>query len=183
MKKRPWLSALAIYLLSYIIVSLQPTFLSGVLGLYKVHLLAFPLGILAAGLLKNNQVVILSALKGNWRKIVYYLSLAALIFIAGYTAYYSGVGKGPLAEELMSLLTMAAILGVFILKKIELRLLYIFGIFSYEIYLLHWPILYRYDIFFFWLPGWLAMLLYLAFFLGLGWLLQELSKLKLKNRV
>jgi peptidoglycan/LPS O-acetylase OafA/YrhL len=181
LKKYPWLSALGLYIISAVLISFKPLFLAGTLGFYKLHLIAFPLGMAAANLIANKNIIKFSLLRGWLRTVSYYLSLAALIFIVGYTAIYSGVGQKPLTEELMSLVTMFAILGIFILKKINLKLFYVFGLFSYEIYLLHWPILYRYDIFFRFLPAWLALSLYLILFLGLGWLLQNISKI-IKSR-
>lgn len=174
-KKYSWLSAVGIYIFSAALIHFEPHFIKDVLPLYKVHLTAFPLGMIMASLIRYKDKIKIPSLPSWFNKISYYVGLIVLLFVAGYTAYYSGVGKSPLIEELVSLVTMASILGVFILKKIEFRLLYIFGVFSYEIYLLHWPILYRYDIFFSWLPVWLAVLLYLLVFLGLGWLLQNFS--------
>jgi peptidoglycan/LPS O-acetylase OafA/YrhL len=72
--------------------------------------------------------------------------------------------------------TMSAITLLFLVKKTEVRLLYWFGLYSYEIYLLHWPILSRYDIFFRFSPGWIAMAAYLCLFLALGWLLRKADK-------
>ncbi len=176
-KKRYWLSAIILYLIPAIIIKSEPEFLKEMLRLYEVHLLAFPLGIIVAGLISQKDSFKLSILSKRFRAIIYYLSLAVLITIAIYTAYHSGVGESPRTEELTSLITMAAILGIFLLKKIEFKLFYIFGIFSYEIYLLHWPILSRYDIFFRFLPAWLALSLYLLLFLGLAWLLQQRGKI------
>lgn len=174
-KKYPWVSALGIYIISALVIHYEPHFLKEVLSLYKVHLIAFPLGMIMASVIHYKDKFKVSTVYPWLRKTGYYLSLILLIYIAAYTAYHSGVGKSPVTEELTSLITMSSILGIFILKKIEFRLLYIYGIFSYEIYLLHWPILSRYDIFFNWLPAWLAVLLYLLLFLGLGWLLQYIS--------
>ncbi len=176
-KKYPWLSALGLYIVSVLLTNLNPSFLSGTLGFYELHLIAFPLGMAAANLVARKNNLSFSLRRGWLKTTLYYCSLAILIGIVAYTAIYSGVGKSPLTEELISLVTMAAIIGIFILKKIELKLFYVFGVFSYEIYLLHWPILYRYDIFFRWLPAWLALTLYLLLFLGLGWLLQYLTRI------
>ena len=174
-KKYPWLSALGIYIFSAYIIHTEPSFLTEVLSLYKVHLMAFPLGMIMASVMQYKDKITFPTVYPWLRKIGYYVCLILLIGIVGYTAYHSGVGKSPLTEELISLVTMSSILGIFILKKIEFRLLYLYGIFSYEIYLLHWPILSRHDFLFSWLPAWLAVLLYLLIFLGLGWLLQYIS--------
>ncbi|MBU4217046.1 acyltransferase family protein [Candidatus Parcubacteria bacterium] len=101
------------------------------------------------------------------------ISLLALIF---YTAYYSGVGELPDVEQAISLITMAAILALFLLKKVDINLFHIFGFYSYEIYLLHWPILSHYDLFLRFMPAWLAVVLYLGLFLVLGLLLKKISR-------
>lgn len=105
---------------------------------------------------------------------VYFAILVALLFFIGYFSYYSQVGGVPWHEQGISLLVMIAIIFFFILKKMEIKLFYLFGFYSYEIYLIHWPLLSRYDIFFKYLPAWLAMVLYLAFFLLISWPLEKL---------
>ncbi len=67
-------------------------------------------------------------LKKNLSRPAYYLLIIALIFIAGYFAYNSGVGQAPITEELISLVTMSAIVLLFILKRLDLRLLHLFGV-------------------------------------------------------
>ena len=99
-----------------------------------------------------------------------------LLAIALYTAYHSGVGNLPDLEQFISLVTMFALLAIFLIKKVDINLFHIFGFYSYEIYLLHWPILSRYDIFLKIMPSWLAVVIYLVFFLALGWLLKKISK-------
>jgi peptidoglycan/LPS O-acetylase OafA/YrhL len=78
--------------------------------------------------------------------------------------------------QMVSIITMLAIIFLFLLKKTEFKLLQIFGLYSYEIYLLHWPILYRYDIFYKYLPAWLATVFYLIFFLAIAWIFKKLSE-------
>jgi peptidoglycan/LPS O-acetylase OafA/YrhL len=70
---------------------------------------------------------------------------------------------------------MAALVIVFSLKRIEFKFLYVFGVFSFETYLLHWPLMSRYDVFFHYLPAWLAPLLWLPAFIVIGWLLQKIT--------
>jgi len=175
-RRRPWLGALIIYFISYSIIWWRPAFLQNMMSLYKVHFVAFPLGIAFAWLLsKSTWLVNFNSSKIRLGRVGYYVSFIALLAIIGYTAYYSGVGEGAVKEQSISLITTLAILLLFLIKKFKLNLLVWFGMFSYEIYLLHWPLMYRYDIFFTYLPPWLAVILYLIMFLGLGWLLHRLT--------
>jgi len=47
------------------------------------------------------------------------------------------------------------------------------GTYSYEMYLLHWPLLSRYDFLYRTLPASLATFAYLALFIGLGWIMLQ----------
>ncbi len=183
-KKMPWLSALILYIAGYLLVYFKPAPLDYVLHLYAVHFIAFPLGILAAwGLSKLKKPEILERLAHGWRAIAYYVVLLALFVVFIYANYNSGIGGSPNKEQWMSILAVLAISGVFILKKIEFRIFYWIGIYSYEIYLWHWPIMYHYDIFYRFMPAWLATLLYLIFFIALGWAVSRLTDLIMKRPV
>jgi len=188
-KRYYWLSALVIYVIFFQFVKYEPSYFINVLSLYKVHLLAFPAGIVLAGLCFNREKLgrVTGLIKGKLlnnlviRKIVYYIFLAGLLFVAGYFGYYSHIGGDPLTEELFSLLVCFSLLGIFLLKKIDFKLFYLFGLYSYEIYLLHWPIMYRYDFLYKSLPAWLATVLYLVLFIFLGWLLKRMTKNEINN--
>ncbi len=177
-KKRPWLSALGLFLAGYLFVYLQPTFFDFVLHLYKIHIIAFPLGVLAAwGISKIKHPELIEKLSQGWRAIGYYLTLLSLLAVFIYANYNSGIGGNPDKEQWMSIIAVIAISLVFILKKIEFKLFYWLGLYSYEIYLWHWPIMYRYDIFYRFMPAWLATLAYLIFFVGLGYVVSKFSGL------
>jgi len=180
-KKRPWLAAIILWLVGYLLIRWSPAPLGFVLYLYSVHILAFPLGIGAAwAVTKLKSPVILQKLFSGWRAIVYYLVVAGLLAIFVGASVYSGIGTG--LEQLISMVAMLAIILVFVGKKVEFRLLSLFGIYSYEIYLWHWPLMYRYDIFYSWLPAWLATLMYLGLFVGVGWAAQKVVGLLSKSR-
>ncbi len=189
--KKYKLSALAIYAITYFIIKSEPKFLSDIIHLYKIHLMAFPLGMLIASLVYEKDKIsnfiitainyISSFLKGLFRKISYYILAIILLAVAGYTAYYSNVGADSWAEELTSLITMSAIVILFSMKKIKFGLFYIFGLYSYEIYLLHWPLVSRYDLFYKFTPAWLATALYLILFLVLAWVLKNISQVIIKK--
>lgn len=179
-KKRPWLSAIILYLLGYIFVYLQPAFFGNISYMYKIHLMAFPLGVLAAwAVTKLPNVSLLENWSRGRKAIGYYLVMAGLLAVVVYFVIHSAVGTPQ--EEIASIMVVLALCFFFILKKWEFRLFYWFGLYSYEIYLWHWPILYRYDIFYRFVPAWLATLLYLAFFMGLGWIVTKLTDLITKR--
>ncbi len=180
-----WFSAFIIYAVSYILLRYDSSHFINVIQLYKVHLLAFPLGVLVAGFYfrRNRFDKSIKKIKeflhpqSKDKKIIYYIVSLVLLFIVGYTAYRSHVGDQPLKEQLTSLVTLLAILLIFLIKKINLKLFSLFGLYSYEIYLLHWPILYRYDLFYKYTPAWVATILYLILFLVIAWLLKKASAL------
>jgi len=185
-KKAPWVSAAVIYITTLLILHQNIPLISWVTPFYRLHIVAFPLGILASWLIYGlSYQYKISAnkyyiwLKKYFFKIGYYALILSLIVFIGYFSYYFGGQTNPNKEQLISIITMSAIVFLFLLKKIELRLLQIFGIYSYEIYLLHWPILYRYDIFYRYFPAWLATVFYLIFFLGLAWLFKKFAELVL----
>jgi peptidoglycan/LPS O-acetylase OafA/YrhL len=180
-KKYPWLTAIILYLVSWSVIKINPEVLSGVIGLYKIHLLAFPLGVGVAGFtsLKPKLLsTIFSPIKKTYIKYQTFINpvlLIALLYIIYYTGIHSGVGSTPHKQELISLITMTALILFFILKKFEFRLLGILGIYSYEIYLFHWPLMYRYDLLYAHLPAWLATLLYLVLFIGIARILKTVA--------
>jgi peptidoglycan/LPS O-acetylase OafA/YrhL len=198
MKKKLWLSAIILMILGCWLVYSNLAWMSDINRLYKVHYLAFPLGMLLAWLVSGKNFVskkfnlifiklkLFFAQKSAIGLLLYGLFILALIILVGYGGYHSFAGSGTYKEQLVSLLVMFGILLLFVFKKIQLGLLYIFGLYSYEIYLLHWPIISRYDFLYPYMPAWLATVIYLAIFLILGYLLsfvtdQILIKSKIKS--
>lgn len=189
-KKYPWLSSIVIYGLTYFIVRLDPDLLSDVMRLYEVHILAFPLGVMLASTIFypnklsayiakhfDNFVSRFSPWLPTIKKISRIFLVVVLLIVVAYMATHSGVGGTPKLEQTISLITAGALVIIFLLKKFDINLFYIFGLFSYEIFLFHWPILSRYDFLFKLLPAWLAMIIYLALFLILGFLLRKFLKI------
>lgn len=177
-KKKPWISAFLIYAASFIIISLQPPFLNNVLHLYRLHLIAFPLGMFLASAVSETALTKISlklqTLRSKKIPIAYGALLVLFLVTFVYSIMHSGVGETPMIEQLTSIASMLLLCGFFILKRFEIKTLYILGLFSYEIYLLHWPIMYRYDFLFKYMPVWLALPLYFLIFIGLGWLMQKM---------
>lgn len=187
-KKAPWLSALLVYLLAYFLINLDFEFLSQVKHLHRLHLIAFPLGMFLAWFLNYSLIFkkitnylnnFYLTIKENSRKIISssfnIFLITGLIFLFIYLVKNSGVGQGPVVEELVSIATSLVLLILFLIKKIEIRLFYWFGVFSYGIYIFHWPLMYRYNFLFNYLPPWLALTLYLVIFIILGYLLEKVT--------
>jgi peptidoglycan/LPS O-acetylase OafA/YrhL len=182
-KRYPWISALLLYFLSYyFLIKLDLVWLEEVAKLYKLHIFAFPLGVGIAWIFTEPKILnnfIILKTKQIYKKIEKFaypiISIFLIIFIS-YFAINSGVGETIKLEQNISIVTMFAIILLFLIKKFEFRLLGLFGIYSYELYLFHWPIMYRYEIFYKYFPAWIATILYLVLFICLGWVLQLVSK-------
>jgi len=175
-QKRPWLTALILAAAGYLLIQVNPQLLGNVIYLYRVHIMAFPLGVGVAWLVSKipSSVILLGWFRGR-RAIFYYLLIAAAVALFVFANINASIGGNYHQEELMSLVAIGALLIIFILKKIKFKLFYWLGVYSYEIYLWHWPLMYRYDIFYRFLPAWLATALYLVLFVGLGWLMSKIA--------
>ncbi len=176
-RKIPYLSPLLILGISYYLLKTTLPFEINVdvFKLYKTHYAAFPIGVLFAILIYDEN---LSHIKTWVKKIFIFSNLKYLLVIIfgaafSYFSIHSGVGESKNIEQTISLITMFCIIFLFVVKNFETKLLSLFGIYSYEIYLIHWPILSRYDYFYKYLPAWLATVLYLVLFLGIGYLFQK----------
>lgn len=170
MQRRPLVSAVLVLGAGYAVHYLALPFLSSVAHLHELHLWAFPVGMVLAKFIQGKEPA------KFFPPLVSWVVLAVLAGVIGYFVVNGNVGAGALLEQGTSIVTALLVTAFFVIKRFELRLLYLFGIFSYEIYLFHWPIMYRYDFLFGSLPPWLAVLLYLALFLGIGWLFQNVQK-------
>jgi peptidoglycan/LPS O-acetylase OafA/YrhL len=171
-KKRVWLSALIMTALTgSLIVIGNHFFLGSVVHLYDLHFLAFPLGMLLASLFSSTGKAefFLSRIKllpFGIRSIM----LAVLTLLVWQLSLHTNV---PGLEQAVSLIIVALLLGFFLIKKSRSLFLTLMGTYSFEIYLFHWPILYRYDFLYRVLPAGIATALYLAFFILLGYLFDK----------
>lgn len=162
-KKFPLLSPILVLTLSLLVLNLPLPINVDVLKLYKLHFLAFPLGMLFGLTIQNFRFKLNRVLK------FLILTIAVLIFI--FTSVNSGVGQDSNIEQSISLLTTLSLLIIFSLSKFNFKLLSFFGVYSYEIYLLHWPILSRYNLFL-GLPSFLMITLNLLLLIFLAYILQ-----------
>lgn len=164
-KKIPLLSPILVLSLSVLLLNLPLPVDPDVLNLYKLHFLAFPLGMLFGTLIQNFKFQLNQTLK------VLILVVSVLVFL--YTSIHSGVGQSPDIEQSISLITTFSVLIIFALSKLEFRLFSLFGIYSYEIYLLHWPILSRFNPFL-GLPPFLMVIFNLFLIFLLAYALQKI---------
>jgi len=203
-RKHFWLSAIGIYVITLLVSLWNPAFFSGVIWFYRLHMLAFPLGIIFAWIFHNyhnlgrffdekfshflgyeKPLKLTGTLKSVieskvFRQTVRYLFMAGLAVVVIYTCFHSDVGDLN-GARIVSTIMMLALLFFFLSMRFEFRLLDLIGFYSYEIYLFHWPILYRYDIFYRFLPAGIATVLYLVLFLILAWILHKLTDLILRR--
>lgn len=184
-KKAPLLSATILAIIGYKLTRLSLPIDSDLLKIYQTHLLAFPIGLFSAASSLQYKAWIdrLSQLlhtffedKGSLSLLLRSGVTLFLALLASYFAIHSAVGMGVWREQFVSLLTMACLIGVFLFKPFENRFLALVGAYSYEIYLIHWPILYRYDPFYPLFPAGIVTFFYVFFLLGIGVLLQKTSK-------
>ncbi len=182
-KKYPFVSAVILFILGYLLVYFSPAFFQGVIYLYGVHIMAFPLGVAVAGVVLNAHRV-----SSQWIKIHVYMQkhkileyilrwvcLVISAFIVVYFGIHSGIGHGMWMEMLTSTIILCALIIFILIQPFRISLFEFIGVYSYEIYLFHWPLMYRYDIFFRFMPAWLALSMYIVLFVGIGWVLQQVS--------
>ncbi len=183
-RRAPVISAALLALIGYGVTTYVPLPVDeGVLGAYKVHIFAFPIGTVCAILWneKKNWLQQRTQLVKEFferpRMLTYAVRAVCLVILASlfvHLSFHADIGAGPWIEQRTSLITMFILIGFFLLFPFKSKFLFWAGVFSYEIYLLHWPIMYRYGFLYQWMPAWIATLLYLFLFLGVGFVFQRL---------
>ncbi|MBP7769558.1 MAG: acyltransferase [Aliarcobacter sp.] len=187
--KRPWLSAIVLGVIATLLGVYNP-FEMGDNWLHRLHTLAFPLGIIAAWLLvkskekENKLVVFLENFRNNSKGISRYLVIAIMFVIVIYMSLNTSasswpilksiLGKGYFVEQFASLIIMFAFIVIFSLKKLDNKFLSIYGLYSFEVYLIHWPLMARYDIFFDIFPAGIAVIAWIITFIIVSWILQKM---------
>ncbi len=172
-QKKPLLSAIGLYTAGWLVLQFSLPVSVGVLSLYKLHFIAFPLGVLGATLLKKYPNF---DQKLPHKNIYRWTAITLLCLFFVYFGIHSPVGKGYVLEQGLSLFLVFVFVSIFLLKKFESKFLALFGMYSYEIYLLHWPLLYRYDFLYTFLPSGPATALYLGVFLVFGFIFAFMFK-------
>ncbi len=187
-KKLLLISPLIIYYVSIYLLKQELPINRDVLTLYRLHIYAFPAGVFLA-LVPEYAKLIPKASKILAQSVHFLkthhvilnlvlLTIAAYIFI--HTSFNSGIGEGEKREQLISMISTFSIFAFFILKRFNSKALQYLGLFSYEIYLLHWPLVYRYDFLYKYIPASIATVLYLLILVGIGWCLQKAAEKLIK---
>lgn len=187
--KRPWLTALILAVVATLLGVYNP-FDMGDNWLHRLHTLAFPLGIVAAWLLmktkeKENKLVkyledFRNKSTGISRYVIIILMLALVVYMSLHTTanhwptLTAILGKGYFVDQFTSLVIMFAFIVIFSLKKLDNKFLAIYGLYSFEVYLIHWPLIGRYDIFFDIFPAGVAVIAWIITFILISWVLQKI---------
>ena len=187
-KDKPWLTAIILAVIATIIGTFN-IFDLGSNWLHRLHTVAFSMGIILAWLLQvkdgqNNRFIeYIKDFRDN-SKDMKYIVIAIMFVIVFYVSQRTGAGSWPsltailgqgfFVEQLMSIVIMLAFTVIFILKKVDSKFLTMYGVYSYEVYLIHWPLMAKYDIFFVYLPAWAAVIAWLVAFILVSMLLQRL---------
>lgn len=191
-RSKPWITALLLAVIANAFALLDPLQLQ-VNWLHRLHTNAFSLGMLMAWWLNAypQHTAKLEQFRNTASNNSIRLALTVLsLLFAGYMACHNtasswptvanavvGIGfdKNFFIGQATSLITMIALIIGFSLKPLDNRFLHLYGTYSYETYLLHWPLMARYDIFFHYLPAWAATIAWLAAFIGIGWCLHKIT--------
>lgn len=187
-RKIPEITAVLFYLIVVYILKMDLPVADRVRELWTLHYLAFPLGILFGSLFwrwQNQQSF--SQVRDVTKKyydigILRYLLLLALV-VAWIYLFINNSGTTLMQTQLISLLSLLVTVFIFIIKPIKSQFLLWLGVYSFEIYLLHWPLMYRYDFLFKFLPAGVALTGYLILFILIGWAVKILRERYLKWRI
>ena len=187
--KRPWLSAIILSVIATLIGVYNPLEM-GDNWLHRLHTVAFSLGIIFAWLLfetkdKENKLVKVLKHFRNESKFMPYVVIALMLAVVVYMSLHTTanhwptltaiLGKGYFVDQLTSLVIMFAFIVIFSLKRFDNKFLSIYGLYSFEVYLIHWPLMGRYDVFFDILPAWAAVVAWMITFILVSWVLQKIT--------
>jgi peptidoglycan/LPS O-acetylase OafA/YrhL len=186
-KNKPVFSILGVLLLGYVFMNLKLPVTKDVFKLYELHYLSFPLGMIFAYINKEKPFskfrdYLVSVHLSS--RAIYFILYSFIILLTGLFAYLSinsGVGEGIRIEQTASIFTVLSLVLIFLLKNVQSNFLILLGTYSYEIYLIQWPLLYRYDFIYKHTAPFLGTILYIFFFLFIGFILSKITKLFIKS--
>jgi peptidoglycan/LPS O-acetylase OafA/YrhL len=173
-KRIPEITAIIFYLIGSYFLQFNLPIAPRVAELWSLHYLAFPLGIVVASIFTRFRIsapyTVLSEKFSKVKNIEILRYLILMIFMVAWVYVFLHLDGGtPQQKQLLSLVSLLLTVFIFMLKQVESKFLLWLGVFSFEIYLLHWPLMYRYDFLFKWLPAGLAVFIYLIIFILVGW--------------
>ena len=186
--KMPWLSALILAVIATILGSTNPLDM-GDNWLHRLHTVAFSMGIICAWLLmetkdkENKLVKTLKEFRTNAnavRLVLIAISFVVVAYMSLHTTanhwptLTSFFGQGFYVEQFTSIVIMIGLIIIFSLKKLDNKFLAMYGVYSFEVYLIHWPLMARYDVFFDFLPSWAAVIAWMVAFILVSILLQKI---------
>ena len=186
--RMPWLSALILAVIATVIGSTNPLD-TGDNWLHRLHTVAFSMGIIAAWLLmeskdkENKLVKTLKEFRTNSNAIRLVLIAISFVVVAYMSLHTTAnhwptltsfFGQGFYVEQFTSIVLMIALIVIFSLKKLDNKFLAMYGVYSFEVYLIHWPLMARYDVFFDFLPSWAAVIAWMVAFILVSMLLQKI---------
>ena len=186
--KRPWLSAIILSVIATLIGVYNPLEM-GDNWLHRLHTVAFSLGIIFAWLLfetkdKENKLVKVLKHFRNESKFMPYVVIALMLAVVVYMSLHTTanhwptltaiLGKGYFVDQFTSIIIMFVFIVIFSLKRFDNKFLAIYGLYSFEVYLIHWPLMGRYDIFFDIFPAGVAVIAWIITFILISWVLQKI---------
>lgn len=187
-KKIPEISAILIYVICIYVLKVDFSVSDRVKELWTLHYLAFPLGIIFASAVVrlkkySTQIITLrSRIRPVYLEVSRYLLLVVSVVFWWYLLKNIN-GNTLLQSQLISLASLLVTVLFFIMKPVQSQFLVWLGVYSFEIYMLHWPLLYRYDVFFKFLPASIALIIYLVFFIVIGFIIKNCSFKRYINKI
>jgi len=181
LKEHPIWSAVFLLMIGSFVVNANLEAIWRVVHLYRLHILAFPVGIAFAGVVQKMDSIPMRV-RSLYKRLhesrlhrgavqLLFVGIALTIFL--YFATHSGVGQGFFIEQNISVITALSIVALFLLKPFDITALRLIGVYSFEIYLIHWPLLYRYDVLYQHFPASIATILSIFLFLGIAFVFQR----------
>ncbi len=187
-RNKPFLSIITIFLVSVVVAMIDLPVSNDVLKLYKLHFLAFPLGMIFAYINLNKPGLVIKRKLNELSSssfvttLIRYLLVGLCVAIFSCTAVHSGIGKSIFLEQFASTVTVLSIVFIFLLKNTQFDLLVTLGKYSYEIYLIQWPLMYRYDFIYKNTPAFLGTIIYILLFIVIGYLMRRIVKIIVSNK-
>lgn len=171
---RPWhpySSAFIVMVCGGIFSALAPV---GVHGLYEAHWMLFPLGVLFASFAHTRTLALPKISKPRW-------FVGSFVFVVACILLYRFSGVGTNYEQYMGILMTFLFFIAFWLIPLRSELMEKIGRYSFGIYLIHWPLMYRYGVWFQVFPAWFATFIGLVFSFIFAFLLDSLVAWILKK--